>query len=123
MTLDEVIIQEEASNNEWLLKSEQYKLERDYSQSCKQYADYHKQIAEWLKELKELRSMVKSTAFKDGYEQGINFACGVLSEFISCKHCPCVCNKTNLYCGRCNAILANYVNCELEAEIAKGESE
>lgn len=46
-----------------------------------QYAsDYHKQIAKWLEELKELRSMVKSTAFKDGYNKG---GADAIEEFIN----------------------------------------
>ena len=35
-------------------------------------AEEHEQIAEWLEELKELRSMVKCNAFTDGYNKGID---------------------------------------------------
>ena len=35
-------------------------------------AEEHEQLAEWLEELKELRSMVKCNAFTDGYNKGID---------------------------------------------------
>ena len=35
-------------------------------------AEEHEQLAEWLEELKEMRSMVKCNAFTDGYNKGID---------------------------------------------------
>ena len=40
--------------------------------SCDKCVQESKQFAEWLEELKELRSMVKCNAFTDGYNKGID---------------------------------------------------
>ena len=44
----------------------------EHLSNYKKCAEYHEQIAEWLEELKELRSMVKCNAFTDGYNKGID---------------------------------------------------
>ena len=73
MTLDEAIAhaREEAEDKradaDW--KFRHGRLNADDCISC---AEEHEQLAEWLEELKELRSMVKCNAFTDGYNKGID---------------------------------------------------
>lgn len=40
-------------------------------QTCRECYKEHEQLAEWLEELRELRSMVRCNAFKDGYNKAI----------------------------------------------------
>ena len=76
MTIDEAIAHErevaaiQRNNdklNKTLGKSSPY-----YNTDCIKCAEEHEQLAEWLEELKELRSMVKCNAFTDGYNKGID---------------------------------------------------
>lgn len=47
---------------------------------AKEVEKEHEQIAEWLEELKELRSMVKCSAFIDGYNKSINDCAALISK-------------------------------------------
>lgn len=47
---------------------------------AKELEKEHEQLAEWLEELKELRSMVKCSAFIDGYNKSINDCAALISK-------------------------------------------
>lgn len=60
---------------------------------AKEVAKEHEQLAEWLEELKELRSMVKCSAFIDGYNKSINDCAALISKIpgMCGYNCPIDC--------------------------------
>lgn len=60
---------------------------------AKELEKEHEQLAEWLEELKELRSMGKCSAFIDGYNKSINDCAALISKIPGmCRYsCPIDC--------------------------------
>ena len=74
MILDEVIAHEKEVAKETYIEAMLCHANPDDGKldDCIESGKYHEQLAEWLEELKELRSMVKCNAFTDGYNKGID---------------------------------------------------
>ena len=70
-------------------------------------AERYTQIAEWLEELKGLRS-----AYRQGYDKAVEDCACVVSCIIDCRYCPIVCGVHTV--GQCKKAVKAYIQEHLE---------
>lgn len=78
-------------------------------ESCKECAADHRQLAEWLTELKEARKLLTPTRYKTVHEEWDMHGEHYRSDYASCPNCGKV--FTNIYDGKAAPVVSFCPNC------------
>ena len=124
MTIDEAIAHclEVAENNEQFASGKWIGSEGEANrQECEQCAADHRQLAEWLTELKEARKTLTPTKYKILHEEWDMHGEHYRGDYALCPNC----NKvfTNIYDGRAVPVVMFCPDCGQNIDWSMGGSE